>query len=117
MGMLQSVWKNPFSIHVATALALKESVMGATKCPNCRVALPQKEMASGWCDACGQKIPLFVYEECGMETPEEHRPFNHLHDAPAREQVMEAEPFPLLQVSLIAVAIVGIAFVIVRAFI
>lgn len=91
--------------------------MSTTKCPNCRVVLPKKELASGWCEACGQKIPHFVYAEAGLETPEEHRPFNHLHDAPVREHVIEAEPFPLVQVSLIAVAVVGIAFVIVRAFI
>ena len=92
--------------------------MSSAKCPNCRVVLPKAELAAGWCDSCGQKIPLFVYEEIGMETPDEHRPFNHLHDAPSTQvQVLEGEPFPILQVSLIAVAVIGIAVVIVRAFV
>ena len=91
--------------------------MSAIKCPNCRVALARTDLTSGWCDACGQKIPHFVYAESGIETTEEHRPFNHLHDAPAREQVMEAEPFPIIQASLIVVAVLGIAFVIVWNFI
>jgi hypothetical protein len=87
------------------------------KCPNCRAELPENELNAGWCDACGQKIPLFVYEEIGMETPEEHRPFNHLHDAPQREQAIEAEPFPFVQAGLIGGAVIAIAFVIVRAFV
>lgn len=92
--------------------------MGATKCPNCRAALPQSELASGWCESCGKKIPHFIYEEAGLETAEEHRPFNHLHDAPVSPvQVLDGEPFPLVQVSLIAVAIVAIAFVIVWNFV
>ena len=91
--------------------------MSATKCPNCRAVLPKSELAAGWCDACGQKIPLFVYEEIGQEAPEEHQPFNHLHDAPAQEKVIETEPFPIMQASLIAAAVIGIAFVIVRNFI
>lgn len=89
----------------------------SAKCPNCRATLPKSELTAGWCDSCGQKIPLFIYEEIGWETPEEHRPFNHLHDAPAQEQVLEAEPFPIVQVGLIAAAVIGIGFVIVRSFI
>lgn len=92
--------------------------MVATKCPNCRAMVPEKELAAGWCESCGKKIPHFVYQEIGMETAEEHRPFNHLHDAPKTAvQVLDGEPFPIVQVGLIAAAVIGIGFVIVRAFI
>src|ERR1043165_760962 len=34
--------------------------MAAIKCPNCDFQLGAKELAEGWCEACGKQIPLYA---------------------------------------------------------
>ena len=37
-------------------------------CPNCGVTVPVAEIAGGWCEACGKKIPPFALKGVGIET-------------------------------------------------
>jgi hypothetical protein len=37
--------------------------MTAIACPFCQVQLPANDLAEGWCDNCGKKLPAFVRSE------------------------------------------------------
>ncbi len=39
------------------------------KCPNCQATLGPRDVAEGWCDNCGKKIPSFVVTEAGGGRP------------------------------------------------
>ena len=41
--------------------------MAQVKCPYCDATLPAQEIANGWCENCGKKIPRFALE--GSKTP------------------------------------------------
>lgn len=36
--------------------------MDPVKCPSCNTPLPTAEIAGGWCETCGKKIPAYVLE-------------------------------------------------------
>jgi uncharacterized RDD family membrane protein YckC len=37
--------------------------MPAVTCPNCEAALRDSDLAEGWCDNCGKKLPAFLLRE------------------------------------------------------
>ena len=41
--------------------------MPELNCPNCGVTVPGEEIAGGWCEACGKKIPPYALKEAGIE--------------------------------------------------
>jgi uncharacterized RDD family membrane protein YckC len=43
--------------------------MSAVVCPFCNATLPAKEIAAGWCESCGKKVPSFAYREAGVSGP------------------------------------------------
>lgn len=86
------------------------------KCPSCDVVLPDAELDDGWCDACGKKIPQFIYEKAGMEAPSE-RTLSRMHWDKPMEGPQEKESLPIWQLSVIGVFVLALAVVIVRAMI
>lgn len=40
--------------------------MSNVTCPNCNTPLPAKEIAEGWCENCGKKIPTWIRGESPM---------------------------------------------------
>jgi hypothetical protein len=88
--------------------------MVGIKCPNCDIALPSQDLSDGWCDACGKKVPLFVYEQAGMEAPSE-KTLTKIHWDHPQAGPEEKESLPVWQFAAIGVFVVGLAVVIVRA--
>jgi hypothetical protein len=94
--------------------------MSDVKCASCGAVLAHRELDEGWCDGCGKAIPLFVYHQNGLKGPKGHalpqdvpRPATR---SAAPSAVMDPEEkIPLWQVAVIAVFLIGIAVVIVRA--
>ncbi len=43
-------------------------------CLNCGVTIPTTEIAAGWCEACGKKIPIYAFKEAGIEIPLQEMP-------------------------------------------
>lgn len=39
----------------------------AVVCPFCRVTIPPPEVAEGWCESCGKRIPQFALSEAGAK--------------------------------------------------
>lgn len=35
----------------------------AIRCPHCNAELPDREIAEGWCDSCGKRLPLSYRKE------------------------------------------------------
>jgi hypothetical protein len=40
-----------------------EVTMNAIVCPTCDATLPAEEIAEGWCETCGKRIPPYVLSE------------------------------------------------------
>ena len=59
--------------------------MTTIHCPTCNAALPQKELADGWCETCGKKIPPFLLSGSGSGS------FTHVTSK--GEVVKTAEPY------------------------
>jgi hypothetical protein len=36
--------------------------MGSIACPNCQASLPAGEIAAGWCESCGKKLPTWLLQ-------------------------------------------------------
>ena len=88
--------------------------MNEIKCPNCSVFMPQIQLDSGWCEECGHKIPLFIYEQFGGKSPDE-KTLSKIHwDKPrAAAPAEERENLAGWKIALIGVAVVGIVIVII----
>jgi hypothetical protein len=41
--------------------------MSEVVCPRCEVVVPAAEVAAGWCDACGKRIPAYALNSAGAE--------------------------------------------------
>jgi hypothetical protein len=39
----------------------------AVVCPTCRATIPPREVAEGWCESCGKRIPQFALSEAGVK--------------------------------------------------
>jgi hypothetical protein len=93
--------------------------MSEIKCASCDAVLPSRELEEGWCNNCGKEIPLFVYHQNGLRGP---KASVHSHSGavplPPPPAVLDPdESFPKWQIAVIAVVVVAIAAVIVRAFV
>ena len=42
--------------------------MKSVTCPNCRAVLPPQEIADGWCESCGKRLPPFVLSGATHDT-------------------------------------------------
>jgi hypothetical protein len=51
--------------------------MNDITCPHCNAGLPARDIAAGWCDTCGKKIPSYVFSSAPGKPPAER-------SAPAR---------------------------------
>jgi hypothetical protein len=45
--------------------------MNSVKCPTCQAVLPEKELAGGWCETCGKRIPAAVVSQSGIQSDRE----------------------------------------------
>ncbi len=86
--------------------------MADIKCPNCRSTLPTMELAQGWCDSCGNKIPLYIYEEGNLESPDEIDRCRLNHEAPANLSIQDAEKPAYWQMGLVLAGGLGLAVLI-----
>jgi hypothetical protein len=91
--------------------------MKNVKCPNCDIMLPAMQLSSGWCEECGHKIPHFIYEEAGVKAAGEKSLAQMHWDRPQAGPADEPEDLPRWKIAAIGAAVIGIAAVIVRAFI
>jgi hypothetical protein len=48
--------------------------MSNAKCPNCDATLPASELAEGWCETCGKRLPGMVAVASGRAPRSESRP-------------------------------------------
>jgi hypothetical protein len=91
--------------------------MNDVKCSSCSAALSANELHDGWCNSCGQRVPAFVYHQAGLKGPKEKAlPRVKTVVAPSNAMDPEERP-PVWQLTLIGLAIVGIAAVIVWSFV
>lgn len=42
--------------------------MSAAACPNCNIILPSEDIAGGWCENCGKRIPPYVLKGLGARS-------------------------------------------------
>jgi hypothetical protein len=47
--------------------------MSSVICPNCNATLPSQEIAEGWCESCGKKIPVWVRGESPLPKSRDSR--------------------------------------------
>lgn len=59
--------------------------MGSVVCPNCNATVPPQEIAAGWCEACGKKIPSFALGAFSP-TPSSRQPSGYGEYQPARPE-------------------------------
>ena len=93
--------------------------MGEIKCASCDAVLPSRELDEGWCNNCGKPIPLFVYHQNGLRGPKAKAlPHAAAVPLPPPPAVLDPdESFPRWQIGLIALGVVALAAIIVRALI
>lgn len=39
------------------------------KCPHCAAGLPAKDIAEGWCDSCGKRLPSTIQQQVKKAGP------------------------------------------------
>jgi hypothetical protein len=63
-GLRRSCHETRSRLGRVTAVTAKKikgvPTMNAAKCPSCEVALPPSEVAAGWCEACGKRLPASI---------------------------------------------------------
>jgi len=92
--------------------------MSDVKCSSCSAYLSSSELHDGWCGTCGKQVPMFVYHQAGLKGPIEHAlPRVKTAAAPTAVVGTEEDSPPVWQLALIGLAVIGIAAVIVFAFI
>lgn len=57
--------------------------MSAVVCPHCNVTFSQEEVADGWCEGCGKKIPDYVLKEAFGSSYTPTRPTGRRQEPPA----------------------------------
>src|SRR4051794_31317423 len=78
--------------------------MNAAKCPSCGVDLPPSEVASGWCEACGKKVPAYITAgPTREERAAERSPGDARGKSPSR-----LPTFAYALVALLVLALVGL---------
>jgi len=93
--------------------------MTAVRCSNCAADLSGRELDDGWCNACGKSIPSFVYREAGLKGRKEKAiPQATRTPMTTSATSMDPEDRPAgWQLALIGLAMIGLATVIVLAFV
>ncbi len=91
--------------------------MNDVKCASCATALSTNDLHDGWCGSCGQRVPMFVYHQAGLKGPKE-KALPRAKSAPAMSNAMDPEERPpVWQLTLIGLAVLGLAAVIVLSFV
>ncbi len=92
--------------------------MSNARCGSCSADLSVGELDDGWCSACGKAIAGFVYREAGLKGRKE-KALPRAQKTATRLEAPSADPDDApakWQLALIGAAMVGIAVVIVLAF-